>query len=371
MLYISLFASIILLFVVNAIARQSKSPIAAVIPVAAAFGLGSVCLTAFFPALALQAALLIAVVIVWRFLQQPPGRFVVWSCGVTMIAYAIVGWFALQDTRRLLAEFPYESMVDRLPPEVPQRAVALTQRQLDALADIEQLIDGPSQYERFQHERRDALKRLHEETVQVFVGRPGFGVMRMRPWGWRLGHGQRSEPPVQQRGTRITIPWSSGELESQVPDVKNDAGDQSLWNVHRSGILDFVNASGFGYFRDRRHVAGFQPHHFRKTPEADQSWTPQTLDLIGLAAHSQPVAYVSENLPRMEELREAPKRPLDEFEAIGLASLRNGEDLFVRDRAEGRRMLGAIRAAKQCIACHGCERGDLLGAFSYTLTRAK
>ena len=30
-------------------------------------------------------------------------------------------------------------------------------------------------------------------------------------------------------------------------------------------------------------------------------------------------------------------------------------------------MLGAIRSAKQCVQCHGGQRGDLLGAFSYTL----
>jgi hypothetical protein len=30
-------------------------------------------------------------------------------------------------------------------------------------------------------------------------------------------------------------------------------------------------------------------------------------------------------------------------------------------------MLGPIRATKQCTQCHGCERGELLGAFSYIL----
>ena len=33
-------------------------------------------------------------------------------------------------------------------------------------------------------------------------------------------------------------------------------------------------------------------------------------------------------------------------------------------RAGRVRVLGAIRAAKQCIDCHGGGRGDLLGAFS-------
>ena len=31
------------------------------------------------------------------------------------------------------------------------------------------------------------------------------------------------------------------------------------------------------------------------------------------------------------------------------------------------RMLGSLRAAKQCLDCHTASRGDLLGAFSYAL----
>ena len=40
-----------------------------------------------------------------------------------------------------------------------------------------------------------------------------------------------------------------------------------------------------------------------------------------------------------------------------------------RQTPDGLRILGAIRAAKQCVDCHGGERGALLGAFSYTLTQ--
>jgi hypothetical protein len=342
-----------------------------VVPIAAVFGLGGVCLMAFFPALALQAGLLVAAVIVWRFLQQPPGRFIAWSCTATVLAYAVVGWFALQDTRRLLAQFPYESMVERLPIAIQQPTKPLTQPQLDGLAKVEDLIDGLPGFPH-QHRREDALKRLHEDTVQVFASRPGFGVARMRPWEWQLGSRRPSEPSPPQPGSRITFPWSSGELEQPTLEQKTELGDESFGNLHQAGILLFLEASDFGYFKDRRHVAGFRPHQFSAAPKVEQKWSLQTVDLIGLATHSQPMAYVSDNLPRMEELRNnAATRPLDEFEAAGLSRLRNGEELFVRDRAEGSRVLGAIRATKQCVSCHGCERGDLLGAFSYTLTRAK
>jgi hypothetical protein len=71
----------------------------------------------------------------------------------------------------------------------------------------------------------------------------------------------------------------------------------------------------------------------------------------------------------MDELREAPTRPLDDFEAAGLVELRRGEDLLLSDVADGRRVLGSIRSTNQCLGCHGGERGQLLGAFSYTLVR--
>jgi hypothetical protein len=73
----------------------------------------------------------------------------------------------------------------------------------------------------------------------------------------------------------------------------------------------------------------------------------------------------------MEELRDAPTRSLDPFEAEGLEALRGGKDLFVRGTDKQARMLGAIRATRQCLQCHGGDRGDLLGAFSYTLRRGE
>jgi hypothetical protein len=148
----------------------------------------------------------------------------------------------------------------------------------------------------------------------------------------------------------------------------------SEWNelqMHQSNLLDFVNVSGFGYVNDRRHVAGFQSHRFSKQPEPVELWKLQTLNLVGLVMYDKPVAYVSDNLPRMDELREAPTRSLDPFELRGLAALRGGEDLFARQTPDGLRMLGALRCAQQCADCHGATRGHLLGAFSYTFARGE
>lgn len=69
----------------------------------------------------------------------------------------------------------------------------------------------------------------------------------------------------------------------------------------------------------------------------------------------------------MDEARQLPTRPLDRFEEAALKELRRGKDIIVETPADGIRMLGALRNAKQCMKCHGGDRGDLLGAFSYTL----
>jgi hypothetical protein len=153
-------------------------------------------------------------------------------------------------------------------------------------------------------------------------------------------------------------------------------------------VIDFASPRGFGYIRDRQHVAGFEPHRFgqvpapvdgwrvqedlgdrfSRVPAPVQRWQVQTLDLVGLLLHEEPVVYVSDHLPQMSEVRDTPTRPLDRFERLGLATLRQGEELFVSRSGESLRMLGAISSTRQCIACHGGKRGDLLGAFTYTLS---
>ena len=140
-----------------------------------------------------------------------------------------------------------------------------------------------------------------------------------------------------------------------------------MLRLHDGGVLDFVNPMGFGYVKDREHVAGFQNHGMTKVPTCDSPWVVAHLELVGLVVHEKPVVYVTANLPQMEEVQHVPKRTLDAFEQEGLEALREGEDLSYRGNETQARMLGSIRATKQCLTCHGGTRGDLLGAFSYGL----
>jgi len=73
----------------------------------------------------------------------------------------------------------------------------------------------------------------------------------------------------------------------------------------------------------------------------------------------------------MDELQDAPTRPLDPFEQQAINRLRADEDVMVEDAADRIRMIGSLRASKTCLECHSVRRGDLLGALTYELVPEK
>ena len=79
------------------------------------------------------------------------------------------------------------------------------------------------------------------------------------------------------------------------------------------------------------------------------------------------VVYRSDRLPARAVLQRAATRAPDAFELTGLDVVKKGDAGSAARRGEVVRFVGAIRSAKQCVECHGGARGDLLGAFSYTL----
>src|SRR5579883_1350017 len=204
---------------------------------------------------------------------------------------------------------------------------------------------------------------LHERAVELFINSPGFGTMRMiRPSESGLTVNLRKEPVPLQPASRFTSMWSPGEWERL-----SDADEAMLGRMLDDNVLDFVNPQGFGYFKDRRHVSGFEAHRFSQVPAPEKHWKVQSLELVSLLLHDEPEVYVSSHLPRMDRLDGVPTRPLDRFERFGLDALRRGEDIVTTQGSEEVRMLGAVRSIRQCVACHGGERGALLGAFSYAL----
>jgi hypothetical protein len=386
MLIMSLIASTFLLLAANVIVRRGRHPVTMIVSLSLAIAFGPIFLMFVLPTAAIQGLFTTLAVIIWRVSGRGPGRFVALSCAAAVVAYGLGGWMAWQSEReygRLRRLHPYESMAERVPePKRDDDAMQLTAVAAHRLDRIEARIthdDGRGWY------RNAQLQTLHDNAVGLFINSPGFGVARMivpseRGLTPRFG----LNPAAGQPGPRLASPWSPGEHE---PPPKTE--QPFLAWLFEDSLNEFVFTSGWGFVKDRDHVAGFLSHRFTEVPrpsagwridddltekfteipEPTTHWRVQILDLVGLLMYDEPVVYVSDRLPAMDELRGAPTRPLDKFEKLGLVTLRKGEDLFTSRDGDGPRMLGAVRSTKQCIACHGGQRGDLLGAFSYTLKR--
>jgi hypothetical protein len=156
---------------------------------------------------------------------------------------------------------------------------------------------------------------------------------------------------------------------------------QSLAGLHAQSGYAFISPDSLGYVKSPKTVAGFDPHKFRYAPMlGDQrllkhdpgqkeKWVLKRLELVSLLKHDQPVAYVSDELPKMENLKNAPTRGLDGFETVALKRLQAGEDVVTDATLNRIRMVGALRANKGCLECHTAQRGQLLGVFSYEILR--
>ncbi len=211
--------------------------------------------------------------------------------------------------------------------------------------------------------RANSLQAVHSDRVRLFHEAVGFGAVRMiRVAPKAEDFGPDETPPVPQPERYDPNGVSLGE------DVPNELR-KPFGELHVNSLLDFAYPDGFGYVKNRNEVAGFRPHRFSKVPDPVEKWEVRRVELVGLLLHPSAAVYVSENLPRMQEVKKLPTREPDSFEADGVKAIRTGEDLYTRGDDRDARMVGAIRSVGQCVECHGGQRGDLLGAFSYRLHR--
>jgi hypothetical protein len=273
-------------------------------------------------------------------------------------------WLPLQKENEAREQLPFMSITERLPKGKP-----ITPRKpLDAEAkkrweEMDKNLDDG------QRTRAGLIKALHERTRRFFVESRGQGSGRGLPlleedflmldWGGGV--------PIQQPGKPADFPSSAGEMLSKLQP------DDEVHSLHRFGTNRFLRPEWFGYVKDRKNVAGFQPHGFRGlnwNEREGNKWRVDQIQLIGILTQAQPVVYLTDKMPSMEQIRQEKVRPLDLFEEAGMPSLGDGEDLYIVRKGDTLRMLGALRATKTCQQCHDAEIGDLLGAFSYTLRPA-
>jgi hypothetical protein len=258
------------------------------------------------------------------------------------------------------ARLPFESLEHRMPTGRPiPPAVPLSEEATERWAGVDSNVKWD------QSPRARWLKELHERTYRFFVEEPGFGSGR-RLYSPEHAVRERNEfdlREVDQRGLPATFPLSQGE---EVRKVEPEPAD---YQDHARALREFLNGDGFGYVKDRKHVAGFWPHGFRHAPDVYRGkWAIRHVQLVSILMNEKPLVYLSDKMPRMELLSTGRSRPLDRFEEVGLRSLKRGEDLHAIRKDDTLRMLGAVRATLQCQRCHEAHEGDLLGAFSYTLT---
>jgi hypothetical protein len=179
----------------------------------------------------------------------------------------------------------------------------------------------------------------HRELVNEFIRRPGAGVSRMAP---------RFVPQV----------WV--EL---VPD--------SLSEAHAPKTSAQPPLPRYDTLKETLTLADGTERTMQ-----ERAWLQRDQRLMSVNAKSGPAVYVLDAKAEHELMKEksaassknSPTRKLDEFETKALARLREDNDVVVQSTAEEMRVLGAIRARKECLECHKAEVGDLLGAFSYKLT---
>jgi hypothetical protein len=289
---------------------------------------------------------------------------IVLLCLAVCIAFFSLGPRASEqqeaDARKKLA---FESLLERLPkgkPLPPTKALSSEAKKRWDTLDQDLASD--------QDHRAKLLKELHEKTRKFFVESPGAGPERrlLTPEEILLDDWQDASA-LDQPGEPADFPLSPGEPLSRVEP------NGEFYGSHQDGMLNFLYPRGFGYVKDRAHVAGFKPHGFRApglTVHESWRWRVQHVQLVGILSNEKPVVYRTDKLPSMEQIRQGKTRTLDGFEEAALPTLREGEDLFIASKGETVRMLGALRATKTCQQCHDAEVGDLLGAFSYTLRRA-
>jgi hypothetical protein len=214
------------------------------------------------------------------------------------------------------------------------------------------------------------LKTLHEDTTSLFLRDPNNGADRMYTPPSMIYLDDSYRRLEDQPGEPATFGKSPDEA------MARGESQRSLNDEHSFAMRSFLSPEGWGYVRDRDHVAGFESHGFRRYTEfrkyvlEKSTWFVDHIELVGILTQPEPIVYMTDKMPSMEQIKKGTTRKLDAFEEKGLKELARGEDLFIIEKDNTLRMLGALRATKSCLQCHDTAKEyDLMGAFSYTIRR--
>jgi hypothetical protein len=179
--------------------------------------------------------------------------------------------------------------------------------------------------------------------------------------------------------TAAQVPKTPAVEAAQQPSISPLWGGSARWpsdaDMHRQFLEHFKSAVGLG--RSRMVSPTLRAHDdMRLTITVDDEGSPpetqryelKRLELIGIARHAPPVAFVIGSHTDRSGVDRT--RALTAFEQNALNSFRLAHDVVAETTTTGRAVVGAIHATGECTSCHGsATAGDLLGAFSYDLER--
>ncbi|MEN1678910.1 MAG: hypothetical protein AAGJ46_04915 [Planctomycetota bacterium] len=302
-----------------------------------------------------HAGLTAFVLILTHNVRENTARRALACCGVMAATYLVLGGLAWQrsiEIARLRDEYPIVSVAHRLPPPAPPvDEIALAPEVDAALKKVER-------YRPYYNTRVRSLRALHQWSTGRFVSAAGFGVSRMSSGFY--------EYALVPNEATSSLPTLALDMRSTL--------DESMRHNHRDVYERYFDTDRLGWVEDASHVAGFASHALRSPTRlyhpnpSSRYWQVTRLELIGVLRDPEPVVYLLPGAPIMDQIANAETRPLDDFEAASLEKLQAQSDLEYEIPAEGGlRMVGAIRAAGDCLKCHQAKRGQLLGAFSYDL----
>jgi hypothetical protein len=292
------------------------------------------------------------------------------SAIVLLIAIVTGTFFSTSEVRKMVAlrrAYPIVSLTSRLQYEMRRPTSVgepLLQSTVGKRLDNFEANCTDRMYRSFQ------LEWLHNEVYEKFARTNGFGESRVGPVAAEF----LSLPALRNLGSRETFPENFGTNWELVSAFQRIGTSDKLEHLHSASMVDFLDPSWFGAVLERLDkVAGFVSHGFHFPPAASltdpNKYQVEKLELVSLLKFDRPQVYELGHLPRMDQLSgaSAPTRDLDDFENGALAKLRTDEDVVIQEGHDDIRMLGSLRAAKQCMNCHSVERGELLGAFSYVI----
>jgi len=277
-----------------------------------------------------------------------------WSIFVAFWIWILISYVQLSfQYEQWKKQVPFESMTERVQEPSPSGSVEFS------------LYSKTYREEGWQDDRNFAIEALHTNTLDAFERAAGFGPIRAIALHPKAEHFlPDTTPPIPQRREYDPNLVSAGD--------ELDAGREPvLDDLHHRSAANFANRDGWGYVESRNRVAGFQSHRFSELPGPEAGWQVERIDLVGLLKHEKPVVYVSESLPRMEDIGKLKTRELDFFESAGLDHVKKVDELYMRGDETLLRVIGPLRSLDQCQKCHGGKVGDLLGAFSYVLSNSK